>query len=136
MKFEDILKEKKILITGATKTGKRYKLYKGINYIVLDENEPLDVHGIPSKLEAYGRGWLGSRGIEIDGGPNGSSQGHPSWAKEDFYWGIDKDAFWTGLDNIKRKGVFYIRGRAGTSFNWLEKNIIPIMNLVFNKIPK
>ena len=31
-------------------------MYRGIHGVILDENEPPDVHGIPKDLEAYGRG--------------------------------------------------------------------------------
>ena len=137
MKFQQILKEKKIPITGSTKTGKMYNKYRGLTYLVLGEKEPPDVHGIPPKMEAYGRGGFYSDGsIFIDGGPQGSAQGHPPEIGDGFYWAADYDAIWTGQDGQQRKGVMYVRGRAGTSDDRLSKNIIPILNLIFKRLPK
>jgi hypothetical protein len=136
MKFYKLLKEKRIPITGQTMTGKKYNLYKGLTYLVLDEGEPPDVHGIPPKLEAYGRGWESTRGIEIDGGATGSAQGHPPEAKQGFYWGADYDAQWKGQDGQARTGVMYVRGRAGTDTAFLEKNIIQILELIFKRLPR
>ena len=136
MKFTDILKEKRIPITGATRTGKKYNMYRGITYLILDEKEPPDVHGIPPKLEAYGRGWLEKNQVRIDGGATGSAQGHPPTAQQGFYWGADYDAQWKGQDGKIRKGVMYVRGRAGTDTAWLEKNIVAILELIFNKLPR
>lgn len=138
MKFKAALNEKGVPITGKTRIGKKYQNYRGITYLVLGEDEPPDVHGIPPEMEAYGRGWVDkkSQSIEIDGGPNGSSQGHPPTAVNGFYWAADQDKIWTGKDGEKRKGVIYIRGRAGTSEQWLEKNALYILELIFKRIPK
>jgi len=134
MKFEKLLKEKKINITGATRAGKKFVQYRGIHGIVLDENEPPDVHGIPKDLEAYGRGGFYNDGsIFIDGGGSGSSQGHPTTITNGFYWGIDREAPWGD-----KTGVFYLRGRAGTDLvNVLDSNKLnSIMELVFKRIPR
>ena len=137
MKFKKILKEKRIPITGSTKTGKKYNLYRGLTYLILGENEPPDVHGIPPKMEAYGRGGFEKNGgIFIDGGPQGSAQGHPENITNGFYWAADYDAIWTGQDRKKRKGVMYIRGRAGTDNNVLLKNAIAILEIIFKRLPR
>jgi hypothetical protein len=136
MKFVKVLDEKRVPITGATRTGKKYNMYRGLTYLVLGEAEPPDVHGIPKQMEAYGRGWVQNGRIQIDGGPQGSRQGHPTTAENGFYWAADYDAVWTGQDGKKRKGIMYIRGRAGTSEDWLEKNIITILEMVFKRLPK
>ena len=134
MKFKQALSEKKINISGATRAGKKFVQYRGIHGIVLDELEPPDVQGIPKKLEAYGRGGFYNNGnIFIDGGPNGSSQGHPNEIENGFYWGADYNAKWG--DN---KGVFYLRGRAGTTLSKiLNANLLAqIMELIFKRLPK
>ena len=134
MKFVKLLKEKQIPITGATQAGKKFVQYRGIHGIILDENEPPDVHGIPKELEAYGRGGFYKDGsIFIDGGPQGSKQGHPSTIENGFYWGADYDAPWG-----KNKGVFYLRGRAGTDLNSVlnPQLLNQIMELVFKRLPR
>jgi len=139
MKFKRALGEERFAITDKTKTGKKYNLYKGITYLVLDEKEPPDVHGIPPEMEAYGRGgFMADGSIFVDGGPSGSSTGHPSnpGFNNGFYWAVDQDAVWTGQDGEKRKGVIYIKGRVGTDYNLLKKNALNIMELLFKKIPR
>lgn len=137
MKFYDILKEKKMQLTDKTKIGKKYNLYRGVNFIILGENEPPDVHGIPPKMEAYGRGGFYPNGdIFVDGGPSGSAQGHPTEIQDGFYWAVDYDAVWTGKDGKKRTGIMYVRGRAGTDENRLLKNIYPILDLLFKRLPR
>lgn len=136
MEWSQILNEKRIPITGNTRTGKKYRMYRGVTYLVLGEDEPPDVHGIPKEMEAYGRGWVENGTIHIDGGPSGSRQGHPSTAKNGFYWAVDYDKIWTDKNGEKRKGVAYIRGRAGTDNSFLEKNIIQILELMFKRLPK
>jgi len=137
MKLNDILSEKTIPVASDKPIAKKLRQYRGINYIILDEGEPPDVHGIPKELEAYGRGWRDKKtsGLEIDGGPSGSSQGHPPTAEEGFYWGADYDKVWT-FQNEQKKGVIYVRGRAGTSTAFLEKNIISILELIFKRLPR
>jgi hypothetical protein len=104
---------------------------------VLDEREPPDVHGIPKELEAYGRGWKDKRSgrIEVDGGGTGSSQGHPNTAEEGFYWGADYDKVWQ-FEGEQKTGVIYVRGRAGTSVQFLESNIVAILELIFKRLPR
>lgn len=137
MKFKQVLKEKRIPITGSTTTGKKYNMYRGLTYLVLGENEPPDVHGIPPKMEAYGRGGFTKEGkIFIDGGPQGSRQGHPNTINNGFYWAADYDQTWTGQDGKKRRGVMYVRGRAGTDDSVLEKNIIQILEVIFKRLPR
>jgi hypothetical protein len=138
MKFEKVLKEKRIPITGSTTTGKKYNMYRGLTYLILDEAEPPDVHGIPPKLEAYGRGWMdkNTNSIQVDGGATGSAQGHPSSAVNGFYWGADYEAQWKGQDGKTRTGIMYVRGRAGTDTAWLEKNIVSILELIFKRLPR
>lgn len=134
MKFEKLLKEKRINITGATRAGKKFVMYRGIHGVVLDENEPPDVHGIPKDLEAYGRGGFYKDGrIFIDGGPAGSMQGHPNEIENGFYWGVDKEAPWG-----QHTGVFYLRGRAGTNLGQIldKDKLNAIMELVFKRIPR
>jgi hypothetical protein len=132
--FKKVLNEKKIPISGTTLVGKKFVKYRGINGIVLDENEPPDVHGIPKDLEAYGRGgFYKDGGIFIDGGGTGSAVGHPSEIENGFYWGVDKEAEWNG-----KKGLFYLRGRAGTKLTEIldAKLLSKIMELVFKRIPR
>lgn len=137
MKFERALQEKRVPITGTTRTGKKYNLYRGITYLILGEHEPPDVHGIPKEMEAYGRGGFTKEGkIFIDGGPSGSNQGHPPTIEDGFYWAVDQDALWSGQDGKKRKGIMYIRGRAGTNEKRLEQHTIEILELIFKRIPK
>lgn len=137
MKFKQVLIEKRIQIKGTTRTGKKYNLYKGLTYLILGENEPPDVHGIPPKMEAYGRGGFQPDGeIFIDGGPGGSSQGHPKSITNGFYWAADYDAIWKGQDGKTRKGVMYIRGRVGNENKLIEKNIVAILELIFKRLPK
>lgn len=135
--IEEILQERKIPITSNTPLAKRLREYRGINYIIMDEVAPPDVHGIPKGLEAYGRGWLdkNSKTIQIDGGPQGSAQGHPSSAEQGFYWGADYDKVIED-GGEKKKGVIYIRGRAGTSTQFLEKNVQEILGLIFKRLPR
>lgn len=137
MKFDKIIKEYKIQLTSNTTLAKRLRDYRGINFIILGETEPPDVHGIPSELEAYGRGGIMKNGqIWLDGGANGSSNGHPTFIKEGFYWGADYDAIWIGSDNKKRKGIIYIRGRAGTNEDLLKERLEEILALIFKKLPR
>lgn len=137
MKFYQLLKEKRVPITGKTQIGKKYNLYRGLTFLVLGENEPPDVHGIPPKMEAYGRGGFYPTGqVFIDGGPNGSAQGHPKEIEDGFYWAADYDAIWTGQDGKKRNGVMYIRGRAGTNEQRIEKNVLSILDLIFKRLPR
>lgn len=134
MIFNKVLNEKRIPITGSTRTGKKFIQYRGIHGVILDETEPPDVHGIPKELEAYGRGGFYPNGqIFIDGGPNGSAQGHPNTIKNGFYWGADYEAKWGN-----KQGVFYLRGRAGTNLEEiLDTNLLSqIMELVFKRLPK
>lgn len=137
MELKDVLKELSLTLTAKTPIGKKLKQYRGINYIVLDEHEPPDVHGIPKELEAYGRGWLNPEGtIEIDGGPRGSTQGHPTRASQGFYWGADYDKAWRDSEGKQHTGVIYIRGRAGTSEEWIKRNVYNILNMIFNRLPR
>lgn len=133
MKFNDIVKEDKIPILGTTKMGKMFRMYRGLHLLVLNENEPPDVHGIPKEMEAYGRGWVQDGRIYIDGGPQGSRQGHPPTAKEGFYWAIDYDKYFVDSEGKKRQGIVYVRGRAGTSEDFLEKNIFDIMKKIYKR---
>lgn len=137
MKFKSALNEKTIPVASDKLIAKQLRQYRGINYIILDEGKPPDVHGIPKELEAYGRGWRDKKtgGLEIDGGAQGSSQGHPPTAEEGFYWGADYDKVWT-FQGKQRKGVIYVRGRAGTSAAFLEKTIIQILELIFKRLPR
>lgn len=137
MYLRDILNEKRIPITGNTRTGKKYNMYRGLTYLIIGEKEPPDVHGIPKEMEAYGRGGFEKNGnIFIDGGPSGSNQGHPRTIEDGFYWAADYDQSWTGQDGRKRKGVMYVRGRAGTNEKRLEKNVLQILDLIFKRLPK
>ena len=128
MKFNKIMKElseRTIPVSGATRQGKKL-LMRGISIILLDEGEPQDVHGIPQGLEAYGRGWADKSGtITVDGGAQGSAQGHPSWAVNGFYYGSDYD-----------KKVLYLRGRASTAAEFLEDNLLTIIDLIFPRLPR
>ena len=137
MKFKKVLDEKRVPITGATRIGKKYNQYKGITYLVLGEQEPPDVHGIPPKMEAYGRGGFYPNGeIFIDGGPQGSKQGHPTKVEDGFYWAADYDAVWTGQDGQKRTGVMFVRGRAGSNEQRISKHILEILELIFKRLPR
>lgn len=137
MKIYDALNEKTVPITSDKPLAKKLRQYRGINFLLLDEGEPPDVHGIPKELEAYGRGWVdkNTKSIEIDGGPQGSAQGHPSSAEQGFYWGADYDKEWI-YQGEKKKGVVYIRGRAGTPTAFLENNVNAILELVFKRLPR
>jgi hypothetical protein len=137
MKFIDALSERTIPVVSDKPIAKRLRQYRGINYIVLDEKEPADVHGIPKELEAYGRGWVDKRTgrLEIDGGPQGSRTGHPTTAEEGFYWGADYDKSWQ-FQGEQKQGVIYIRGRAGTSTQFLERNVMQILDLIFKRLPR
>jgi len=137
MKLVDLLNEKTVPIISDAPIAKKLRQYRGINFLVLDEGEPPDVHGIPKELEAYGRGWVdkNSNAIDIDGGPSGSAQGHPSSAENGFYWGADYDKEWT-FQGEKKKGVIYVRGRAGTPTAFLEKNINAILDMIFKRLPR
>jgi len=136
MKLVDLI-ERTVPIISDTPLAKKLRQYRGINFLVLDEGEPPDVHGIPKELEAYGRGWLdkNSKSIQLDGGSSGSSQGHPSSAENGFYWGADYDAEWS-FQNKKKTGVVYVRGRAGTPTAFLEKNINAILEMIFKRLPR
>lgn len=132
MKWNKVLQEKKIPIIGRNRAEKKLLQYRGIYGMVLDENEPPDVHGIPKELEAYGRGGIfPNGGIFIDGGPQGSRQGHPNTIKNGFYWGADYEAKWGD-----KEGVFYLRGRAGTDIKVLVARLEEILDLVFKRLPK
>lgn len=137
MKFNKVINEKQIPIKSNTPLAKRLREYRGVNMIILNEKEPPDVHGIPSELEAYGRGgFLDNGQIWVDGGPMGSRQGHPEFIKDGFYWGCDQDVKWKGSDGKERTGIIYIRGRAGTNGNLLEERVKEILGLIWKKIPK
>jgi len=128
MKFEKVLLEKRIPVTGSTIQGKKLMMYRGIKVIMIDEGEPQDVHGIPSNMDAYGRGWFDKNGIiSVDGGPSGSMQGHPAWAVNGFYWSADYS-----------RAALWIRGRAGTNEETLStaQNLLKIIDLVFPRLPK
>ena len=88
MKFAKILQEKQISVTNSTSQGKKLLMYRGIRVIYLDEGDkPPDVSGIPKDMDAYGRGEFDKNGkIYVDGGGTGSSQGHPPWTVNGFYW--------------------------------------------------
>ena len=57
----------------------------------------------------------------------------PLLLKNGFYWGADYEAPWG-----KHKGVFYLRGRAGTKLEEIldSKKLEQIMDLVFKRLPK
>lgn len=131
------LSEKVVPIISDKPIAKKLRQYRGINFLILDEGEPPDIHGIPKDLEAYGRGWVDkdTNSIELDGGPQGSRQGHPSSAANGFYWGADYDKIWK-YDGGSRKGVIYLRGRAGTPTSFLERNIETIMGMIFKRLPR
>lgn len=145
MIFNNILQEIRVPITSNSKIATKLREYRGINLLVLGEGEPPDVHGIPPNLEAYGRGGFfvdpsGSRTLWIDGGPQGSRQGHPTKTGDKqfvdgFYWGADYDIAWKSNDGIQRKGIMYIRGRAGTNEEYLQKNVQLILEYIFKKLP-
>jgi hypothetical protein len=126
MKFQKVLKERQIPVTGSTPQGKKLLMYRGIKVIFLDEGEPPDVAGIPKNMDSYGRGEFDKNGkIYVDGGPSGSRQGHPSWAINGFYWGADL-----------QKHILYIRGRASTNEETLAKSMLQIIDLIFPRLPK
>ena len=133
-----ILNEKRYPITGKTPIGQKLNKYRGITYLIIDEGgQPPDVHGLPKDFEAYGRGWETPEGtIELDGGPAGSSQGHPTTARNGFYWGVDQNAVWTNPSGEKERGIAYIRGRAGTPESWLDSNKMAILSMMFKRIPR
>lgn len=135
--FLKSLQEKTVPIVSDRPIAKKLRQYRGINYLLLDEGEPPDVHGIPKELEAYGRGWAdkNTKSIEIDGGARGSSQGHPTTAENGFYWGADYDKVWN-FQGDQKKGVVYIRGRAGTPTQFLERNAEAILNMIFKRLPR
>ncbi len=136
MKINDILNEKVVPIVSDKPIAKKLRNYRGINFLVLGEREPPDVHGIPKELEAYGRGGFEKDGsIFIDGGPSGSSQGHPETITNGFYWGADYDKAWE-FNGEQKKGVIYVRGRAGTDEKLIERNIFPIMDIIFKRLPR
>jgi hypothetical protein len=88
-----------------------------------------DVHGIPDGYNTYGRGGVYKDGsLFIEGGPQGSRNGHPSDIHHGFYWGsfIGKDG----------KGYVAIRGRANTSSENISKMEIPITKEILKKLPK
>lgn len=136
--IDKLINEKRYPISGKTPIGMKFNKYRGITYLIIDEGQPPDVHGLPKDFEAYGRGWETPEGnIEIDGGPAGSSQGHPTTAKNGFYWGVDQDAAWKNPQTGEtEKGIAYIRGRAGTPEKWLDANKMTILNMMFRRIPK
>lgn len=137
MKLSKAINELKVPVNSNTSLAKRLRDYRGISMIILNEKEPPDVHGIPSELEAYGRGgFLDDGQIWVDGGATGSRQGHPEFIKNGFYWGADQDVRWTGSDGKIRDGVIYVRGRAGTDENVLKERIKEILELVWKKIPR
>lgn len=135
--FLQSLQEKTVAVVSDKPLAKKLRNYRGINFIVLDESEPPDVHGIPKELEAYGRGWVDrkSNSIQIDGGPAGSSQGHPTTAENGFYWGADYDKMWE-YQGDQKKGVIFIRGRAGTPIQFLERNVNAILEMIFKRLPR
>jgi len=137
MKLYQALNEKTVPIASEKPLAKKLRQYRGINFLVLDEGEPPDVHGIPKELEAYGRGWVdkNTKSIQIDGGPQGSAQGHPSSAEQGFYWGADYDKEWV-FQGQKKKGVVYVRGRAGTPTSFLENNVNTILEMIFKRLPR
>jgi hypothetical protein len=89
-----------------------------------------DVHGIPPGYNTYGRGGVYKKDgtLFLEGGPQGSRNGHPSNIKNGFYWGsfISKDG----------KGYVAIRGRADTSPRDIQKMEVPIVKEILKKIPK
>lgn len=124
MKLDKILSELKIPVTGKTLAGKKLMM-RGISVIYLDEGLPPDVHGIPSDLEAYGRGGFSKGQLWMDGGSSGSASGHPNYIQDGFYWGADYN-----------KKILYVRGRAGTNADLLNSNLELIINTLFPKLPK
>lgn len=137
MNLNDALNEKTIPVVSEKPLARKLRMYRGINFIILGEEEPPDVHGIPKSLEAYGRGWVEKKDNEIiiDGGPMGSSQGHPPTALQGFYWGADYDKIWE-YEGKRQRGVIYIRGRVGTDPKWFERNVETILELIFKRLPK
>ena len=91
-------------------------LMRGITVVMLDEGLPPDVHGIPPEDDAYGRGGFINGQLWVDGGPQGSANGHPSTIRNGFYWAADQD-----------KRILWIRGRAGTDSSILESNLLAII---------
>jgi hypothetical protein len=113
----------------------RLKNYRGITYLVLNESDPPDAIGIPPELEAYGRGgWIDGK-LWLDGGPQGSSSGHPHKVEDGFYWGADYDKLWKDRDGQTHKGVMWVRGRAGTSDETIQNNVIDILEAIFKRLP-
>ncbi|MDR2457453.1 MAG: hypothetical protein LBD41_03125 [Clostridiales Family XIII bacterium] len=88
-----------------------------------------DVHGIPSGYSTYGRGGVyKDNTLFLEGGPQGSSSGHPSDIHTGFYWGsfVDKSG----------KGYVVIRGRADTSPKDIARMEVPIVKEILKRIPK
>ena len=114
--------EKTIPLTGASQSKLVRKLRRlGVKELDIEEGLPPDVHGMPDGFIAYGRGGINSQNqIEILGGWNGSSQGHPAYLHDGFYWGISED------------GDLYLRGRAGVDL--MEILDMDELNYILQKI--
>jgi hypothetical protein len=104
---------------------------KGYKLVILGndaDRELPDVHGIPSEFLTYGRGGVDRDGsLFMEGGPQGSSSGHPSTLRFGFYW---------GTKTVKGEGIVYVRGRAGVSEEDIRKVEIPIIDWISKKVPR
>jgi hypothetical protein len=109
---------------------------KGYRLVVLGndaDKELPDVHGIPRGYDTYGRGGVDRDGsLFMEGGPQGSSSGHPSTLRFGFYWGTK-----TVTDNNRQEaGIVYVRGRAGVSEEEIRKVEVPILDWISKKVPR
>jgi hypothetical protein len=130
--FEEILKEQVYELKNHDNKSMNSLRRKGYSLLITPTESNRfcpDVHGIPDGYIAYGRGGVRKDNtLFLDGGPNGSSNGHPNDIKNGFYWG----AFTTKDGH----GIVAIRGRADTSPNDIRRMEVPIVNELLKRLPK
>jgi hypothetical protein len=63
----------------------------------------------------------------MEGGPQGSSSGHPNSIEDGFYW---------GAKDLNEQGTILIRGRAGVSERTLVSAGSDIIEWISTKVPK
>jgi hypothetical protein len=109
---------------------------KGYKLVILGndaDKELPDVHGIPKNYATYGRGGVDrDNSLFMEGGPNGSSSGHPPTLKFGFYWGTKIIT----AKNQQEVGIVYVRGRAGVSEQQIRNIEVPILDWVSKRVPK
>ncbi|GHV93663.1 hypothetical protein AGMMS50268_41660 [Spirochaetia bacterium] len=136
-----IYDNEEIIITPQRQNIQIYKniLYnKGITVVLINEKYLPDVQGIPPGYDAYGRGGVFKKGgLFLDGGMNGSANGHPNDIIHNFYWAVTYEKSY--IDPYTRKGypgIIYISGKNRDSEKYLVQNKETVIQALLKRLPE